>query len=205
YLYEEPTQIIEYGTQPTKKSMEDVIHFFMKNYNFTNFDEWTSLLKIYNIKSTLLPANENRAKPGLLYSILDMTNNKSIGVPILTGELNGKPTYNTLNKLYKSNRLHQESLSIRVPLELTFLKAKDIETESELIDQLISRGINPVLLEDPTDQSEIVIYIDHLKKCAVDSRKISAEFQFKNLVVQSENSLEINQTKLQRSLKPRLH
>ncbi|MGH2622732.1 MAG: relaxase/mobilization nuclease domain-containing protein, partial [Sphingobacterium sp.] len=149
YLYEEPTQIIEYGTQPTKKSMEDVIHFFMKNYTFTNFEEWKSLLKIYNIKPTLLPVNERRTKPGLLYSILDMINNKSIGVPILAGELKGKPTYNTLNMLYNNNRLHQESLSLRVPMELTFLKAQDIETESELIDQLTSRGINPVLVQDP--------------------------------------------------------
>src|SRR5690606_13125495 len=57
YQHQSPNQVLKYGTRPTKKSIEEVTLHMMKNYSFTNFEEWSSLLKIYNIKASLLPIN----------------------------------------------------------------------------------------------------------------------------------------------------
>src|SRR5690606_38149535 len=115
-----------------------------------------------------------RAKPGILYSLIDGKSNKTVGVPILAGELKGKPTFNTLSSLYKRHSLDQKDLSSRVTLELTFLKG--IYSKSELINQLRTRGIDTIFNQDPKDQSETVSYIDHFEKCVVDERKLPEEF-----------------------------
>ena len=200
YQYRDPKQVIIYGTQPTKKSIEEVTLFMMKNYSFNNFEEWASLLKIYNIKPILLPANEKRAKPGILYSLIDGKSNKTVGVPILAGELKGKPTFNTLSSLYKRQSLDQKDLSSRVTLELTFLKG--IYSKSELINQLRTRGIDTIFNQDPKDQSETVSYIDHFEKCVVDERKLPEEFKTKNLITPKDDSFAIKRKKLNRGLRP---
>src|SRR5690606_7979872 len=200
-----PNQVLKYGTRPTKKSIEEVTLHMMKNYSFTNFEEWSSLLKIYNIKASLLPINEKRNQPGILYTTIDHQTNKPKGMPIKASELEGKPTYKTLNTLYKQNSLNlkQENLKSKVAVELMFIKGI-INTKSELINELGTRGIHAVFSQDSTDQSETVCYIDLINHCVINERKLAEENQFKNLIDPESESKKHKQKKLRRGLRPKL-
>lgn len=205
HQYQAPTQSLNYGDRPTKKSIEEVILFMIDNYSFTNFEEWNSLLKIFNIKSTQLAVNEKRSKPGIIYSVINPTTNKAVGVPIQAGKLAGRPTFNTLAALYQRNSINQERLSARIIIELTLLSVHGKLTKNNLIDELTTRGIDIILRQHTSDQPEIVTYIDHHNKCAVEECKLPEEIQIKNLIFHKEEQLEIRQPKKKRTMKHSLH
>jgi len=205
YQYQVPTQSLNYGDRPTKKSIEEVILFMIDNYAFTNFEEWNSLLKTFNIKSIQLAVNEKRSKPGIIYSVLNPITNKAVGVPILAGRLAGKPTFSTLAALYKRNSMQQERLSSRIKMELTLLSLDKTLTKNNLIDELTTRGIDTIWSQHKNDQPEIVTYIDHHNKCAVEECKLPKEIQIKNLIVHKDEPSEIREAKKKRTMKHSLH
>ena len=178
--FAEPDKYISYGDTPTKQSIEEVVTFISQQYAFTNLHEWSALLRLYHIKTILLPENSKRTKAGLMYKLLDK-NMKPVGVPILASKLRSKPTLENLTQIFKRNSAAHQAQVEKITFELTFLAQKDL-TKKSLADNLSMQGITLVQLRQNNQSSLETIYIDHHNKCAMDERNLEQPFQLKNLL-----------------------
>ncbi len=94
----------EYGKRPTKNEISNIVRTVAKNYRYTSFSEYSTILREYNILA-------NRGKPGtrmyesggLVYQLLDKKTGAGVGIPIKSSSIYEKPTLKNIKANYERN------------------------------------------------------------------------------------------------------
>ena len=105
YNLEPISQRVQYGKLESKKAIQNVLNFVVKNYKYTSLPELNAVLKQYNVWADKGGENSRVAQHnGLLYHILN-PDGKPIGVPIKASSFYSKPTLENLEKKYSTNEV----------------------------------------------------------------------------------------------------
>ena len=182
YNLEPISQRVQYGKLESKKAIQNVLNFVVKNYKYTSLPELNAVLKQYNVWADKGGENSRVAQHnGLLYHILD-ADGKPIGVPIKASSFYSKPTIENLEKKYSTNDVMRSPNKSRVKtaIDMAFMK-DNIIVLPQLIKALEKEGINTVLRQNNDGLLYGITYVDHKTKCVFNGSALGKEFSAKGI------------------------
>lgn len=181
YNLEPISQRVQYGKLESKKAIQNVLNFVVKNYKYTSLPELNAVLKQYNVWADKGSENSRIAQHnGLLYHILD-ADGKPIGVPIKASSFYSKPTLENLEKKYSINDVMRSPNKPRVKTVIDMAFVKDIIVLPQLIKALEKEGIKTVLRQNNDGILYGITYIDHKTKCVFNGSALGKEFSAKGI------------------------
>lgn len=105
----------EYGKRPTKNEISNIVRTVIKHYRYTNFSEYSEILKEYNVLANRgEPGSQMYEAGGLVYQLLDRKTGKGVGVPIKSSSIYEKPTLKNIEARYEKNREIRKSYRQRL-------------------------------------------------------------------------------------------
>ena len=182
YNLELISQRVQYGKLESKKAIQNVLNFVVKNYKYTSLPEFNAVLKQYNVWADKGSENSRVAQHnGLLYHILD-ADGKPIGVPIKASSFYNKPTLENLEKKYSTNEVMRSPNKSRVKtaIDMAFMKG-NIIVLPQLIKALEKEGINTILRQNNDGILYGITYVDHKTKCVFNGSALGKEFSAKGI------------------------
>ena len=182
YNLEPISQRVQYGKLESKKAIQNVLNFVVKNYKYTSLPELNAVLKQYNVWADKGSENSRIAQHnGLLYHILN-PDGKPIGVPIKASSFYSKPTIENLEKKYSTNDVMRSPNKARVKttIDMAFMK-DNIIVLPQLIKSLEKEGINTVLRHNDDGKLYGITYVDHKTKCVFNGSDLGKEFSAKGI------------------------
>jgi len=199
-------QKIHYGQRPTTRSLSEVVHFIMENYNYTNLKEFNAVLRLYNVEAD--PGKENshmRQHHGLLYRVLD-DQGRSIGRPLKASFFDFKPTLQHLEEKFKLNQTlrQQQHLHQHVEVCVTWELLSKNMSLPKLNTALIRNNIHMELNKDKAGNITEVTFVDFQHKCAVEADALKESCQ-KETIQKLSQRQDIQTERLSHRHRHRLH
>jgi hypothetical protein len=182
YNLEPISQRVQYGKLESKKAIQNVLNFVVKNYKYTSLPELNAVLKQYNVWADKGSENSRVAQHnGLLYHILN-ADGKPIGVPIKASSFYSKPTLENLEKKYGTNEVIRSPNKSRIKsaIDMAFIK-DSIIVLPQLIKALEKEGINTVLRQNDDGILYGITYVDHKTKCVFNGSALGKAFSAKGI------------------------
>ena len=161
-------QKITYGPDtPLQEAIDHNLQIILRDYHFTNLQEFNALLRTVNITADPGgPNSRTRQHRGLHYRALDDKGHK-LGVPLKASQLPSHPTLSRLEQLFIHNRARRptDTNTLRPPLDWALHQNPD--SLRDLVADLQQEGIDLVLDRPTKNQAPHLIYIDHQRKTAI--------------------------------------
>jgi hypothetical protein len=176
-----PIHRVEYGKTETKRAMQNVLDFVIRQYKFTSLPELNAVLKQYNVMADRGKEGSHIHKNGgLVYRVLDANGNK-IGVPIKASAFYNKPTIKTLEKLFLKNEVLREGFRAKLKTVIDVAIVTKKPTLHDLKDLLKREGISTELRINETGLIYGITYVDHRTKCVFNGSDLGKEYSAKGI------------------------
>lgn len=161
-------QTLQYGSAPTKASLQRVLDEVLPQYSYTSLEELNAVLRQYNvIADNGSPTSLVRKYGGLLYRMLD-DNGRPMGVAIKASLFNNKPTLASLHKRFIANQAFQQNgvnrLSVLLLSALLRHPSADRQTFSKT---LHAHGIALMVIGARKSRPQQIFFIDNRSKTVI--------------------------------------
>ncbi|MDR0606515.1 MAG: relaxase/mobilization nuclease domain-containing protein [Bacteroidales bacterium] len=184
---------------PTKNISNQIrytVKHLVKNYNFQSFNEFRTLLSLYNIDAQELNGEAN-GKPycGVIYSATDDKKNR-IANPVKSSMLGKFAGAANLSKKYVNSASSLKASSEHLKNTLTNAM-KAASTEEALTTLLKKRGIDLILRKNDSGRIYGTTIIDHNSKSVMNGSRLGKEFsanRFQELFAPNEKITETKTT-----------
>ncbi|WP_370589860.1 relaxase/mobilization nuclease domain-containing protein [Rufibacter sp. LB8] len=174
-------QPVEYGKEPTRQALSNIVTFVTTHYAFTSLAELNAVLGLYRV--TADPGSEGsemRKKKGLVYAILDEKGTR-VGVPFKASALPGKPTLSLLEKRMDRNKAKRQPFKESLATAITGAVAFGVSKKA-FAHRLETLGIGTVFRENKQGITYGVTYIDHRHKTVFNGSSLGKAFSAYSLM-----------------------
>lgn len=160
-----------------KKQIASTVKPLMKFYKFQSFNEYRSLLTIYNIGVEEVKG-EAGGKPytGLIYSATDDKDNK-VGSPIKSSRIGKDAGYDALQKRMEQSKTEIKEKRLGGATKQTILSVMSKHPDRKSLEkELSAKGIDVLFRENDTGRIYGVTFIDHNCGCVFNGSRLGKEF-----------------------------
>lgn len=194
---------IDYGKNPTKRAITNIVNAVVGTYKFTSLAEMNAVLKQFNVIANR--GRENTLmfqKNGLMYSIIN-EKREQVGVPIKASSIYNKPTLANLEKRFSQN--HEKRQALKEPLKEAigdvFSKYATI-SKATFISELANQNINVVLRQNEQGLAYGIIFIDNNRKAVFNGSDLGKGYAVKAIMERFGASDKLVQPEHRTYLKP---
>lgn len=132
----------KYGKRPTKNEISNVVRSVAKYYRYTNFKEYSDILKEFNVLTDRgKPGTRTYEAGGLMYQLLDKETGKGVGVSIKASSIYEKPTLKEIEGRYEINQKARLDYRERV---------------SRTIDKILKQPMDPTAFVEALKSENII-------------------------------------------------
>ncbi|RZM20533.1 MAG: relaxase [Pedobacter sp.] len=173
----------QYGEEPTRQSIYNIVTAVMREYKFTSLAEYNAVLREFNVVADRGKEDSRMfERKGLVYAVLEK-NGKRIGVPIKASSLAGKPTLVNVEAKFESNRLkrktHLETLKNHI--DSSFSKSINLSRDVFASD-LRYKNIGVIFRQNDAGQIYGVTYVDHNTRCVFNGSDLGKAYSARALL-----------------------
>jgi len=167
----------EYGTQPTKKQLNNITKSIMRDYAYTTFNEYKAVLAQFNVHAER--GHEDSImyeKKGIVYSIRD-ENGNPVGVPFKASAFYRGATMKNLEKQFEDNRSKRKhkALDLKSRIDGVLVRFKSV-SEQKLSNELAKEQIALMLRKNESGQIYGTTFIDHKNRTVFNGRDLGKEY-----------------------------
>lgn len=173
---------LEYGREPTKAAISNILRSVIPNYKYTNLQELNAVLYHFNVMADPgPPGTQWNARGGLKYSILDKQGQKT-GVAIAASDFFQKPTLKMVRERFGSNEKKRAPYKERIRLLLDKSLSKPVNNCWELLQSDLSKvGISLVLTRSKDLLVTDAVFVDHRTRAVYSARDLGPDYSVANL------------------------
>lgn len=186
-----------YGIKPTKQAISNIVTGVMRQYRYTTFSEYKTILEHFNIKADRGAEHTQMFnKRGLIYSIMD-DNGRSNGIPVKASQIHCKPTMDELDKQYKRNIEKRKPFKASLKSEIDNLFFKYGNFSKDLLVKELAKS-NISITFRTSDQGLLygMTFIDHQNKTVFNGSDLGKAYSAKALSERFKKA-ELNPQKLE--------
>lgn len=170
-----------YGKSETKATISNIVRSVFKDYKYTSFAEFNTILEQFNIKADRGdPGTSMYEKEGLNYWITDPKGNK-LGVSIKASSIYESPTLKQLKKRFEKNERSRERYKARVCRMIDDILAEGVDKEN-FKNALCQSGINAVFRTNDAGQTYGITFIDHETCCVFNGSDLGKSYSARNIL-----------------------
>ncbi|HEX8377630.1 MAG TPA: relaxase/mobilization nuclease domain-containing protein [Pedobacter sp.] len=194
---------VEYGKNPTKRAITNIVNAVVSTYKFTSLAELNAVLKQFNVvadggrETTLMFQNK-----GLMYSIIN-DKGEQVGVPMKASSIYNKPTLANLEKRFQQN--HEKRQGFKEPLKEAINDVFEKYTairKSTFISELASENINAVFRQNEQGFAFGITFIDNERKAVFNGSDLGKSYAVKAIMERFGTSDKLVQPEQRTYLKP---
>jgi len=184
---ETPLARLEYGKAELKRSIANVLKQVLNLYNYTSIPELNAVLGQYGVMADRGTAGSfTERKNGLLYRILD-EKGSSVGVPIKSSSIAGKPTLAYLEKKFVVNAKTRPALKVSLQVAVDeCLKTRPGNLQF-LMAALSAKGIRTVLRQNAEGRIYGITFVDNKNRSVFNGSEIGKSYSIAGLTKQFES------------------
>lgn len=163
-----------YGKSETKMEIARVVNAVLRNYRFTNLEQFAVVLQQYGIGvDTGAPDSVMRAKGGISYHILGSAGTAA-SVSVQSSRITGKPTTKRLADYYKYNK--QQKNKLTAPLRRTIddvLALPDCQTLADFERLMAARQVVVNYRANADGRIYGITFIDNINRVVFNGSELS--------------------------------
>ncbi|WP_300601986.1 relaxase/mobilization nuclease domain-containing protein [Niabella sp.] len=184
--------VAEYGKRPTKNEISNIVRTVAKYYRYTNFEEYRTILKEYNIQANRgEPGTRMHKSGGMVYQILDPKTGNVVGVPVKSSSIYEKPTLKNIESNYERNGEIRKKYRERAKQTIDGILEKHTDKKS-FLEALKSENIIATFKRNDSGYIYGITYLDKTSCCFFNGSDLGKAYSAKAILerLQTGNAIE---------------